>query len=1550
MTRPTSFSIFSAPKAGPASRKGGGFVYPEARRPDNDAGMREMQTKEDLYDPRFEHDACGVGFVADLKNVKSHEIVRQGIQILLNLDHRGARGAEKETGDGAGLLAQLPHALFLKVCPGLGIALPEPGGYAVGQCFLPKDARTHIGVRHAFTRALRELEIDVLGWRLVPTDNATLGASALAGEPLVQQVVVRRPVSCRTQDDFERRLFVARKYGTRLVRESVKGSEGFYVCSMSSRTIVYKGMLTPAQLPAYYPDLSDEAFESALALIHSRFSTNVLPTWPLAHPFRTLAHNGEINTLRGNINWMKSREAIISSPLFADDHVQKMKPIMQAGSSDSGTLDNVVEFLMMGGRSLPHVMMMLIPEAWEKDPEIAAERRAFYEYHGAIIEPWDGPASIAFTDGTLIGATLDRNGLRPSRYCLTDDNVLIMASEAGVLDVPPEKIVSKGRLRPGRMFIASLEEGRIIPDDEIKARICAERPYAQWLEQGKIPLADLTPPRQLLQPPTRRVLTQQKIFGYTLEDLRILMAPMAKDGEEPVGSMGNDAPLAVLSDKSRNLFDYFHQLFAQVTNPPIDSIREEMVMSLVSFVGGEGNILRDGPEHARVIELPQPVLTNEDLERLRWVDRQHFQAKTLSLCFKAEPGRMQRALDRLRREAEEYVEDGYEVLVLSDRPVDSDHAAIPSLLAVSAVHHHLIRKGLRSQCGLIVETGEAREVHHFACLLGFGASAINPYLAFDTIEDMRRREMLPERLTTEEARKHYLKALGKGLLKTMSKMGISTISSYIGAQIFEAVGLSDALIEDSFPGTVSRIGGIDAATVERETLMRHAAAYPAAEVEDDDDLEAGGLYQWRQRGERHLHNPTTIHKLQHAARTNDPAVYREYARLIDGGAESPVTLRHLLEFTSPEPVPIEEVEPVESIVKRFASGAMSFGSISWEAHTTLAIAMNRLGGRSNTGEGGEDPVRYQPLPNGDSMRSAIKQVASGRFGVTSNYLANADELQIKMAQGAKPGEGGQLPGHKVDKRIAKTRHSTPYVGLISPPPHHDIYSIEDLAQLIYDLKSANPRARVSVKLVAEVGVGTIAAGVAKAHADAILISGHDGGTGASPLSSIKHAGLPWELGLAEAHQVLMRHRLRDRVVLQTDGLLRTGRDVAIAALLGAEEWGIATGALIAMGCVMMRKCHLNTCPVGVATQDAELRRLFTGEAQHVVNFFRFVAQDLREHMARLGFRTVREMVGRADKLAPRRDVRHFKAKQLDLSRLLRFMPSSGRCGTSCCVPQEHGLERALDTDLLRLAAPALERGERVRGDITVRNIHRAVGTQLGHEITRRTGEQGLPEDTIHFKAKGSAGQSFMAFAPRGLTIELEGEANDYFCKGLSGGKAVLYPPRGAAFSPTENVICGNVSFYGATSGKAFILGPAGERFCVRNSGAHVVVEGVGDHGCEYMTGGRAVVLGPIGRNFAAGMSGGVAYVWDQDGHATAHINPGMVDLEAIADPADIAELRALVEEHARVTGSERAKRILATWDVQLAKFIRVMPRDYKRALAELAAELAAELTAETSVA
>jgi len=1498
-----------------------------------------LPDREGLYDPRLEKDACGVGFIADLKGLKSHMIVEKGIEILLNLDHRGACGAEKNSGDGAGILVQIPHGFFLKEASRLSIALPEPGEYGVGMVFLPKDPSTHKECRRLFERCARELGQDVLGWRPVPVDHSSLGETAKSTEPRMEQVIIRRGASARTQDDFERKLLVLRKYGTRCVRESVPGGKPFYLCSLSSRTVVYKGMLTPPQVPAYFKDLGDESFDSALALVHSRFSTNVLPTWPLAHPFRTLAHNGEINTLRGNINWMKSREAVLASSLFTPEEIQKLKPIIQEGSSDSGTLDNVVEMLMLSGRSLPHVMMMLIPEAWEKDAAMPPERKAFYEYHGAFMEPWDGPASVAFTDGNLIGATLDRNGLRPSRFTLTDDNLLIMASETGVLEIPAEKIVQKGRLQPGRMFIASLEEHRIIPDDEIKARTCREQPYAEWIAKNKILLKDLELARDLKQPPTKSVRVKQQVFGYSLEDLRILMAPMAVNGEQPLGSMGQDAPLACLSDKPQNLFNYFHQLFAQVTNPPIDPIREELVMSLLTYVGGEDNLLLPKPEHCRVIQLPQPILTNDDLERLRWVDRPHFSAKTVSICFKAEAGAMERALERIRREAEDYINDGYNVIILSDRPVDPGHAAVPSLLAIGAVHHHLIRKGLRSKCGLILESGEPRAVHHFCALLGYGASAINPYLAFDTLEDLRRRSLLPAELTEDEAKKHYIKALGKGILKTMAKMGISTVQSYIGAQIFEAVGLADAVVDEYFTSTVTRVGGIGLDVIEAETLLRHEAAY-AERPEVDDELDVGGAYQWRQRGERHLHNPETIHKVQHACKTDNFKVFKEYTRWIDEQPEGPITLRSLLSFRDTKPVPIEEVEPVENIVKRFATGAMSFGSISWEAHTAMAIAMNRLGGRSNTGEGGEDPARFVKLPNGDSMRASIKQVASGRFGVTSEYLVNADELQIKMAQGAKPGEGGELPGRKVDKTIAKTRHSTPGVGLISPPPHHDIYSIEDLAQLIYDLKNANTRARISVKLVSEVGVGTIAAGVAKAHADVILVSGYDGGTGASPLSSIKHAGLPWELGTAEAHQVLLRNGLRDRVVLQTDGLLRTGRDIAIATMLGAEEWGIATGALIVLGCIMMRKCHLNTCPVGVATQDKELRKLFSGDPEHLVRFFRFVAQDLREHMARLGFRTVNEMVGRTDLLMPRPGVTHWKARHLDLSRLLHPMGDKALCGSFCATAQDHGIDRALDHELIRLAAPALEGKKKVKASVAVRNVHRTVGTILSSELTRRHGAPGLEEDTIHFKATGTAGQSFMAFASPGVTMELEGEANDYFCKGLSGGKAILYPPRKAVFDPDANIICGNVAFYGATSGKAFILGTAGERFCVRNSGARVVVEGVGDHGCEYMTGGRAVVLGPVGRNFAAGMSGGVAYLWDEDGASRGKVNPEMVDLEAVTAPADLAELRELLEEHAEATLSSRARKILDDFDGQLERFIKVMPRDYKRAMAELAAESA----------
>ncbi len=1502
--------------------------------------LRGFPRPEGLYDSRYEHDACGVGFVVHIKGKQSHDIVSQGIQLLVNLEHRGASGAEKNSGDGAGILTQVPHRFFAKKCAELGIKLPAAGDYGVGQLFLPKEPSAREAVRKLFEQCAAECGRTILGWREVPSSNHEIGESVKSTEPAHMQVFIARGNDAPDAETFDRKLYVLRKYAERTIRESgLPGCHDFYAGSLSSRTIVYKGLFTATQVNGYFPDLVDADFESALALVHSRFSTNTFPSWPLAHPFRFLAHNGEINTLRGNENWMRSRESLLKSSLFTDDEIAKLLPIVEPDGSDSAKLDNAVELLVMGGRSLPHVMAMLIPEAWEKDPDMSPEKRAFYEYHGTIMEPWDGPASVAFTDGEIIGATLDRNGLRPSRYQLTSDDILVMGSEAGVLSFPPENIVLKGRLQPGRMFVVSLAEGRIIPDEEVKHSLATRRPYGEWLKKGKIDLASLSPSREIKQPAPETVLKRQKFFGYTLEDLKILMAPMVNDGLEALGSMGNDAALAVLSDKSRNLFDYFHQLFAQVTNPPIDKDREEMVMSLTTFVGKEDNLLEETAAHCRTIELPHPVLTNDELERLRWVDKNHFQARTIPIVFKAEEGqgRLEKALARIRRQASEAVQEGYNVIVLSDRPVDSDHAAIPSLLAVSAVHHHLIREGLRARCGLVIETGEAREVHHFALLLGYGASAINPYLAFETIEDMRRRKLFKDGLTLEKAEQNYIKAVNKGLLKVISKMGISTVQSYIGAQIFEAVGLGTEIVDEYFTGTASRIGGIDLATLEKETLLRHRAAYPEQE-EAPGDIEVGGQYHWRQRGERHMLTPDTVHKLQHAVRTGNYDLYREFTRLIDNQGDAPLTLRGLLDFDNATPVPIDEVEPVDEIVKRFASGAMSFGSISWEAHTTLAMAMNRLGARSNTGEGGEDPLRFQPMPNGDSMRSSIKQVASGRFGVTSEYLVNSDEIQIKMAQGAKPGEGGQLPGWKVDKFIAKTRHSTEGVGLISPPPHHDIYSIEDLAQLIYDLKNSNDRARISVKLVAEVGVGTVAAGVAKAHSDVILISGHDGGTGASPQTSIKHAGLPWELGLSESHQVLIKNGLRSRVVLQTDGMLRTGRDIAIATLLGAEEWGVATGGLIAMGCIMMRKCHLNTCPVGIATQDADLRKTFAGEVEHVVNYYRFLAQDLREHMAKLGFRTVNEMVGRVEKLAPRKGVNHWKAKHLQLDKLLHGFGETTVGNMHCCETQDHGLDKSLDWQLMEAAKPALEQGKAVKAEFEIRNVHRTVGTILSSNITRKYGAKGLPGNTVHLKFTGSAGQSFGAFAVPGVTMELEGEANDYFGKGLSGGKLILYPPAISTFVPAENVIVGNVSFYGATGGESYIRGMAGERFCVRNSGAEVVVESCGDHGCEYMTGGRVVILGEIGRNFAAGMSGGIAYLFDPDGKVPARVNPEMVDLEEVTEAEEAIELKGRIERHLEYTGSSAAKDILADWKNSLRKFVKVMPRDYKRAMAELAAE------------
>ena len=1503
----------------------------------------DLPQPEGFYNPEQEHDACGLGFVVHMKGNKSHQIVLNGIQLLTNLEHRGSCASEKELGDGAGLLVQIPHAFLARECVSLGIELPAFGEYGVGQMFLPKEEASVKEIQELIERIAGKLGQKVLGWRKVPTDSTDLPEALQRSEPLQFQVFIQKGSDVVDNDVFERKLYVIRKHAESLIRQGkILGRDVFYVCSMSSRTLVYKGLFTGKQILGYFPDLNSPYFESALALVHERFSTNTFPTWKLAHPFRILAHNGEINTLRGNRNWMKSRETLLSSKNFSPEEIQMLLPILDDKGSDSSQLDNLVELLLLSGRSLPHVMMMLIPEAWEKDTEMSPEKKAFYEYHGALIEPWDGPASLAFTDGNLIGATLDRNGLRPSRYLWTDDDLLVMASEAGVLPIPPERIKRKGRLQPGRMFVVNIAEGRIIADEEIKAQIVRSKPYRKWLDANKIEIAQLIPCRELKIPSSEVLVKNQKVFGYSLEDTKILMTALANTGEEALGSMGNDAALAVLSDKSRNLFDYFHQLFAQVTNPPIDKDREEGVMSLTTYVGREENLLEESEKHCRLIELPHPLLTNDDLERLRWVDKNHFQARTIPIVFKAVGGqdRMEKALERICRNASEAVHEGYNVLILSDRPVDSDHAPIPALLAVSAVHHHLLREGMRSQCGLIIETGEAREVHHFALLLGFGVGSINPYLAFDTLDSLCRQGGLDKGITREKAQKNFIKGINKGLLKIMAKMGISTMQSYAGAQLFEAVGLGQELIDHYFTGTTSRLGGIGIKTLEEETLMRHRFGF--AENEVPGALEAGGQYQWRQRGERHQLTPDVIHKLQHAVRTNNYSVFKEYCRLIDDQGNAPITLRGLLDYAKLNPIPLEEVESVESILKRFASGAMSFGSISWEAHTTLAIAMNRIGGRSNTGEGGEDPSRFKPLPNGDSMRSSIKQVASGRFGVTSHYLVNADELQIKMAQGAKPGEGGQLPGWKVDPFIAKVRHSTPGVGLISPPPHHDIYSIEDLAQLIYDLKNSNDRARISVKLVSELGVGTVAAGVAKAQADVILISGHDGGTGASPLTSIKHAGLPWELGLSEAHQVLVKNQLRSRVILQTDGMLRTGRDIAIATLLGAEEWGVATGALIALGCIMMRKCHLNTCPVGVASQDPELRKLFSGEADHVVHFFRFLAEDFREQMAKLGFRTVNEMVGRIDLLVQRPGIEHWKARHLNMDKLLYPMPIGKSEERFFSEKQGHRLDATLDQELIQIAGPALETGKPVVGNFPIQNVNRSVGTRLSSNISRKYGEEGLPEDTIRFKFTGSAGQSFCAFGAKGITFELEGEANDYFGKGLSGSKLFLYPPKSSHFEAGKNVIVGNVAFYGATSGQAFINGMAGERFCVRNSGAEVVVEACGDHGCEYMTGGCVVILGEIGKNFGAGMSGGIAYVYDADGKNASRINSDMVELEKVSELEDVLDLKERILSHLENTGSKTAFKLVQNWETTLGHFIKVMPKDFKRSLSVIREQVKVE--------
>jgi glutamate synthase (NADPH/NADH) large chain len=1493
--------------------------------------------KQGLYDPQFEHDACGVGFVVDIKGRKSNSVVKQGIQVLKNLDHRGACGAEVNTGDGAGILLQMPHAFLKKVAKkDARINLPEPGLYAAGNIFMPRNATQRRQIEEVFARVVQAEGQVYLGARTVPVDNSMLGETAKGSEPFVRQVFIGRGAECADEAEFERKLYVIRKRAYNEIRVStIGGAEYWYVVSLSHKTLVYKGMLTTNQLDAYFLDLQNPLMESAIALVHSRFSTNTFPSWDRAHPYRCIAHNGEINTLRGNINWMRAREALFESPLFGED-IKKIPPIVNPNGSDSSMFDNVLELMVLSGRSMPHAIMMMIPEPWAKHATMDPARRAFYQYHSSLMEPWDGPADIAFTDGKRIGAVLDRNGLRPGRYYVTKDDLCVMASEAGVLEFPPEDVVRKGRLQPGRMFLVDTEQGRIVEDEEIKAQIINERPYAEWLKQYLVHLKDLPAAPEVPASEPETLAKRQLAFGYTFEDQRILMTPMARDGVEAVGSMGNDTPLAALSVKPRLLYDYFKQLFAQVTNPPIDCIREEIITSSDVWLGSEGNLLDPRPGDCRRVELPGPVLTNDEFAKIRRISLPGLKVGTLRILFRADRGEegLVQALEEIREEARRLIdEDEVNILILSDRGVNKQYAAIPSLLAVSGLHHYLIRQGLRMKCSLALETGDAREVHHFALLIGYGCSVINPYLAFETIDGMIREEMLPN-VEYKLACKNFAKAAVKGVVKVMSKMGISAVQSYHGAQVFEAVGLRQDVIDEYFAGTASRVGGVGLDVIAQEVLMRHTAAFAERAHEIVQALPSGGQYQWRSDGEFHLFNPESIHRLQKSVRTGSYATYKSYAELIDDRAKNLSTLRGLLDFKQGEPIPIEEVESVESIMKRFKTGAMSYGSISKEAHETLAIAMNRVGGKSNTGEGGEDPERYIPMENGDSKNSAIKQVASGRFGVTSNYLVNARELQIKMAQGAKPGEGGQLPGTKVYPWIAKTRHTTAGVGLISPPPHHDIYSIEDLAELIHDLKNANREARISVKLVAEVGVGTIAAGVAKAHADVVLISGYDGGTGASPLTSVTHAGLPWELGLAETHQTLVINNLRSRIVVETDGQLKTGRDVAIAALLGAEEFGFATAPLVAVGCIMMRVCHLNTCPAGVATQDPRLREKFAGKPEHAVNFMRFIAQHLREIMAQLGFRKLEDMVGRVDMLEPRAAIDHWKARGFDFSNILYAPDASPDVGRYQTIAQDHGIDRSLDVQkLLEVCRPAIERGEKVEAELEVRNVNRVVGTITGSEVTKKHGPEGLPDDTIRIKFKGSAGQSFGAFMPRGMTFKLEGDANDYFGKGLSGGRIAVFPSPKATFASEQNMIIGNVALYGATKGEVFVRGMAGERFAVRNSGVDTVVEAVGDHGCEYMTGGRVVVLGLTGRNFAAGMSGGVAYLLDEAGDAASRINTQMVDVERVDDPKEAEDLRALIQKHVDATGSPHAQSVLAAWPTKLPKFLRVIPKDYKRVLA-----------------
>ena len=1498
--------------------------------------LKEL-AKKGLYSPEQEHDACGVGMVANIKGQKTNQIIEEGVQVLINLGHRGAAGRDPETGDGAGMLIQMPTKLFEREAHSLGIDLPVAGQYGVGMVFMPPEAEAEC--RELIGKGVEAEGLSILGWRDVPVDRFKIGEDAREVCPAIAQVFIGSGTDAIDKAQLERKLFVLRKAIERMVGESdltVDQTDSFYICSLSSNTIVYKGLLMAHQIAEFYKDLQDQDVVSAFALVHSRFSTNTLGSWRLAHPYRYLAHNGEINTLRGNVNWMHAREAQFKSPLFGDD-VTKITPVTKPGDSDTASLDNALELLQMSGRDLDHALLMLIPEAWDQHETMSQEKKNFYEYHSSLMEPWDGPAMIVASDGNSICALLDRNGLRPFRYLVTNEDKLVMASETGVLDVPPSDVKFKGRLQPGRMFLVSLDQGRIIDDEELKSNLARKNPYGQWLKDNKITLDDLPAAPEPPVLDAKELVSLQQAFGYTIEEIRMLTTVMAENGTEAIGSMGNDTPLAVLSDQNQILYHYFKQLFAQVTNPPLDAIREELVTSIGAFVGSEQNLFEETPEHCRQLRLASPVISSAELSQIKALDEPGLRSCLLVALYDRESGQgaLKRALDDLRIRASKAIEDGYSIIVLSDRGADSRWVPIPSLLTVSAVHHHLIREGTRTKAGLVMESGDAREVHHFALLVGYGAGAVNPYLALDTVKDLAETGQI-NGTDSEYAQTNFIKANEKGVLKVMSKMGISTVQSYRGAQIFEAIGLNQELIDEYFTWTPSRVGGIGLDGLERETSDRHYKAFVSPDIAANTDLDMGGAYQWRRGGEHHQWNPEIIAKLQHASRTNDWFAYKQFSRRSDDETRRLANLRGLLNFKENlTPVPIEEVEPASEIVKRFATGAASLGSISREAHEAMAIAMNRMGARSNTGEGGEDYLRYFLDENGDSRSSAIKQVASGRFGVTANYLINATDLQIKMAQGAKPGEGGQLPGHKVDEYIGSVRKTTPGVELISPPPHHDIYSIEDLAQLIHDLKNINPDARIHVKLVAEVGVGTIAAGVAKGHGDVVLISGHDGGTGASPESSIKHAGIPWELGVAETQQVLVANGLRSRIVLQTDGQLKTGRDAVIATLLGAEEFGFATSALVVSGCIMLRKCHMNTCSVGIATQDPKLRKQFAGKPEHLVSYFTFVAEEMREIMADLGFRTVADMIGRTDILDYKDAADHWKSLGLDFSRLLYRQESNDPSEPVYCDrEQDHGLDKALDNELIARAQPALDNRSKVNIDLPINNSNRTVGAMLSGKIAKEYGEDGLPEGTITINLTGSAGQSFGAFLARGINVNLNGDTNDYMGKGMSGGRIVITPHPDSRFAPEENIIIGNVAMYGATGGDVFIRGMAGERFCVRNSGARTVVEAVGDHGCEYMTGGVAVVLGPTGRNFAAGMSGGIAFVYDKEDCFGISFNDGMADMETVTESDDIKILKGLIEDHKKYTGSTPATKILEDWDVALKKFKKVMPRDYRRVLEE----------------